>query len=173
MVQGLRLIRRALSDGDAARFVTGAPGMARSGASLASAERTARCLFYGAKRSEKGMNHPDRSLPRSQEPPLRRRRTTGRTDGRRLSRSKPGGRGKSEWVSERRPVRAPGRAATALSWRYSVTSKRVGCRGVGFGVFPALSRSRAIMRTKLRKEMLFALRSSSIDFFCIKAGNLE
>lgn len=59
------------------------------------------------------MNRPDRSLPRSQEPPLRRRRTTGRTDGRRLSRSKPGGRGKSEWVSDRRPVRAPGQAATA------------------------------------------------------------
>jgi len=63
--QGLRLISDHLSDGDAAKPVTGPAREGRDWRGFCLAERTARYFFYAAKRSEKNMTRPARSLPRS------------------------------------------------------------------------------------------------------------
>ncbi len=63
--QGLRRIINLLSDGDAARNVIGPAREGRDWRGPCLAERTARYFFYGAKRSEKNMTRPARSLPRS------------------------------------------------------------------------------------------------------------
>ena len=63
--QGLRRIRNFLSDGGAARHVTGPAREGRDWRGPCLAERTARYFFYGAQRSEKNMTRPARSLPRS------------------------------------------------------------------------------------------------------------
>lgn len=78
------------------------PGVTRAAypiAGLASAERTARYFFYGAKRSEKNMTRPDRSLPRRQAPPLffgvSQKKRPDERKAPRLSRSNPGWAGES------------------------------------------------------------------------------
>jgi len=90
--------------------------MAGTGAGLASAERTARYFFYAAKRSEKNMTRPDRSLPRRQAPPLSRE-ANDRTNGRPVSMSRTtlGGRGSPDKKAADDPGSRSGRYRSETS----------------------------------------------------------